>query len=140
MDLNATHSQAANTAGPVQILVDRVRTIAGATARRPRAGFADLAAAGDELAAQAQTATDTIDQCLAPASRDAHADRCETFAIVAYDLAVKSIVPLGKIVDGAVAIYRRACRELANRYRVLEEGPVELQPRRIVSWPYLQTS
>jgi hypothetical protein len=120
MDLDAAHRQTANTADLVQILADRVHLIDEAVGAG-HAGFADRGAAGDELAAQARTATDTIDRCLTLGSRDPHPGPCGTMAIAPYDLAVKWIALLEKILDAAVAIYGRACSELADRVSILEE-------------------
>ena len=72
-DLNAVHRQAADTARVVQGLADRVHVISESTGDH-RSEFENLIAALDGLAAQAWTAAESIDGCLALGRRCADPD------------------------------------------------------------------
>ena len=131
-DLNAVHRQAADTAGVVQRLADRVHVIGESTGDH-RSEFENLIAAVDDLAAQAWTAAESIDGCLALGRRCADPDARGAWAIARNQLAVKLIGMLGEILDAAVAVYRLACGELADRLSIAEEHlpvtPATADPR-----------
>jgi hypothetical protein len=132
VDLNAVHRQAADSAGLVQRLADRVHVIGG-WASDHRSEFDNLIAAVDDLAAQAWAASESIDGCLALGRRCAELDASGAWTIARNKLAVRLIVMLGEILDAAVAIYRLACGELADRLSIVEEhlpqSPATAGPR-----------
>ncbi len=120
IDLDAVHRQAADTAGLVQRLADRVHLIGESTGEN-RSRFGDLAVSVDALAAQAWTAVDSIDGCLALGRRCAELHAGGAWTIARDGLAVRLIGMLGEIRDAAVAVYRLVCSELADRLSVAEE-------------------
>ena len=135
VDLDAVHRQAANTAGLIQRLADRVHVIAESIGDH-RSEFENLVAALDELSAQAWTAAESIDGCLALGRRCADPDPGGAWVIARDGLAVELIVMLGKILDAAVAVYRLACGELADRLSVAEEhlpSPTATADQRLTS-------
>jgi hypothetical protein len=120
VDLNAVHRHAADSAGLVQHVADRVHVIGG-WAGDHRSEFDNLIAAVDELAAQAWAAVESIDGCLALGRRCAELDAGGAWAMARDGLVVKLIVMLGEILDAAVAIYRLACSQVADRLSIAEE-------------------
>jgi hypothetical protein len=139
-DLNAVHRQAADTAGLIQRLADRVHGIGEATGDH-RSEFENLIAAVDELAARAWSVAESIDGCLALGCRRADPDAGDAWAIAGNGIALELIMLLGRILNAAVAVYRLACGELADRLSLAEEhlrSPAQNAAQRLTSTVLVQ--
>ena len=124
LDLNHAHHQLAVAADLVLFIADRVHVVADQAAGGEPA-FTNLAAATDELAALALTTVQAIDGSLALAS---HRGLSATLAAAQHELAISWTVTLEKALDAALAIYARACSELADRVSVAEEHLADCPP------------
>ncbi len=121
VDLNAAHRHATDAARLVRCLADRVHLI-GESTGEGWSGFDDLAVSIDALAADASTAVEAIDACLEQASRHgAGPDAAGACQVARYELALRLIGLLDQLLDSAVAIYRLACSQLADRLSLAEE-------------------
>lgn len=119
-ELDSARRRAAGAADVVQRLAERLRPIAD-TVDLDGSGLADLAVALESLADQARTAADTIDRCLALAGVCPDRGATSRLADDQYDLAAQWTAMLDHTLDAAVAVYRCACSELADRVALAEE-------------------
>ena len=124
VDPDQAHRQMTATADLVQSISDRIHAVADQVGASEPA-FADLAGATDELAALALSAVQAIDRSLTLAS---HRGVGATLAATQHELAISWTVTLEKALDGALAIYARACSELADRVSVAEEHLADAPP------------
>lgn len=118
--LDSAHRRVAGAADVVQRLADLVRAIADSVSLGG-SGLGDLATAIDSLADQARTAAYTIDRCLALANGRPDRGASPSTAGAQYDLAAQCTAMLEYTLDAAVAIWRRACSELADHVALAEE-------------------
>jgi hypothetical protein len=129
LDLDNAHRQLAATADLVLFIADRVHLVAD-QAGGSEPAFTNLATATDELATLALSAVQAIDGSLALAS---HPNVSATLATPQHELAISWTVTLEKALDAALAIYARACSELADRLSIVEEhlpqSPATAGPR-----------
>ena len=119
-ELDSAHRHAAGAADVVQRLADLLRPIAD-TVNTGGSGLGDLAMAIDALADQSRTAAHTIDRCLALANGCPDRGAGGRLAGAQYHLAAQWTATLEHTLDAAVAIYRCACSELADRVALAEE-------------------
>jgi len=119
-ELGSAHRHAAGAADLVQRLADLLRPIAD-TVNTGGSGLSDLATAIDSLADHARISAHTIDRCLALASSCPNRSAGGLVAGAQYDLAAQWTATLENTLDAAVAIYRCACSELADRVALAEE-------------------
>jgi hypothetical protein len=132
LDLDHARRQTARTALLVQRLAHQGHWIAH-TDGADRSELASLATLIDSLAGAAQTATRTIDLCLASASRLAYDPATALRATGQFELAAKWTATLDTILDTAVKIHADACALLADRVALAEEHlpttPSDNRPR-----------
>ena len=120
MPLEAAHRQTSETVALIQLLADGIRLF-GEAAGSNRSGFDSLAIEVDELAALARPAARTIDLSLALAHQCPQMHECAGLTVALDQLAARLTVSLENALDAAVAIYRQACGELADRIAIAEE-------------------
>lgn len=124
VDPDQARRQMTATADLVQSISDRVHAAADQVGASEPA-FTDLAAATDKLAALALRAVQAIDASLALAS---HRGVSAMLASSQHELAISWTVTLDKALDASLAIYARACTELADRVSVAEEHLADAPP------------